>query len=291
MSPDLKRMVKGAALETARVSTSIGAGFVSRRVLKPIKIDYDAPAARSLYPGNRKAAACISIDFDVTVEDRFQANRAGTKALLELSEEYGVPLTWAICGMTADADKESYGRILSSSTRQELGIHTYSHIDAQKCDADQFEKDVARCIKALDLDAPPSTFIFPWNRENHFPVLRRLGFKAYRGKARVVGAPAPNEGLYNIRPVYYVDQKSVGAQSLINKYADLCASASSVFHLWTHPWSIVMRDGRGPMLDTLKPVFSHLQKMSEAGDVALCTMGELAEHFRDANSPRPGAQQ
>jgi hypothetical protein len=36
------------------------------------------------------------------------------------------------------------------------------------------------------------------------------------------------------------------------------------------------------MLDTLKPVFSHLQKMSDAGGLALCTMGELAEHFQAA---------
>jgi peptidoglycan/xylan/chitin deacetylase (PgdA/CDA1 family) len=282
----LKRRMKGAAIETARASTSIGAGFVSRQLLAPIKIDYDAPvASKALYPGKRKAAACISIDFDVTVDDRFEANRSGTKALLELSEEYGVPLTWAICGMTADADKESYGRILSSSTRQEIGVHTYSHIDAQKCDADQFEKDVTRCVEALHLESPPSTFIFPWNRVNHFPVLRRLGFKTYRGKERAVGAPSLHEGLFNIRPVYYVDQKSFGAQSLMNKYADLCVSASSVFHLWTHPWSIVMQDGTGPMVDTLKPVFSHMQKLSDAGDLALCTMGELAEHFQPAVVP------
>ena len=86
-----------------------------------------------------------------------------------------------------------------------------------------------------------------------------------------------------------MDQKSFGAQSLMNKYADLCASASSVFHLWTHPWSIVMRDGNGPMMDTLKPVFSHLQKMSDAGEIALCTMGELAEHFQSAGPTKKDA--
>jgi peptidoglycan/xylan/chitin deacetylase (PgdA/CDA1 family) len=284
---NLKRSAKGAALETARLSASIGAGFVSRRLLAPIKIDYDPPVATGkLYPGNKRAAACVSIDFDVTVEDRYQANRVGTKTLLELSEKYGVPLTWAICGMTADADRESYERILNSPTRQEIGIHTYSHIDAQKCDAGEFEKDIVRCIEALNLGSTPPTFIFPWNRVNHFPILRSLGFKVYRGKERAVGAPTPSEGLYNIRPVYYVDQKSFGAQSLINKYADLCASASSVFHLWTHPWSIVMHDGGTPMVETLDPVFSHLRKMSDRGELALCTMGELAEHFQATNAQK-----
>ena len=69
----------------------------------------------------------------------------------------------------------------------------------------------------------PRTFIFPWNRENHFEVLRRMGFKTYRGKERVIGPPDHSMGLWNERPVFYVDQKSYGAESLMMKYADLCA--------------------------------------------------------------------
>ena len=162
---------------------------MTRRILKPIKIEYDPPAAsRALYPGSRKSAACVSIDFDVTVEDRFEAkSRRHQGPALDLSEEYGVPLTWAICGMTADADKESYGRILDASTRQELGIHTYSHIDAQEVRRRPVREDVTRCVESLELKTPPTTFIFPWNRVNHFPVLRKLGFKVYRGKERAVG--------------------------------------------------------------------------------------------------------
>ena len=289
MTLHLKRRVKGAAIQTARASSSVGAGFVSRRLLGPIKIDYDPPPASSvplLYPGGRRSAACISVDYDVTVPDRAGPNRAGTGALLALSEKYGVPITWAVCGMTAEADPESYRRIAASPVRQELGIHTYSHVDAQKVDEEAFEKDVVRCIEALRMASTPPTFVFPWNRVNHFQVLRRLGFKVYRGKERAVGAPAPSEGLYNVRPVYYVDQKSAGAQSLINKYADLCASASSVFHLWTHPWSIVMRDGSGPMVETLEPVFAHMKQLSDSGQMALCTMGELAAHLGPP-APRP----
>jgi peptidoglycan/xylan/chitin deacetylase (PgdA/CDA1 family) len=258
-------------------------------VLSPIRIAYDAPPSSGgrLYPGGRKAAACISIDFDVTVADRLQANRAGTRALVELSEHYGVPLTWAICGMTTEDDGESYERILRSPMKKELGIHTYSHIDAQKADAKTFEDDIRKCLDVAGLRPHPATFIFPWNRENHFGVLRDLGFKTYRGKMRAIGAPRQNEGLYNIRPVYYVDQKSQGAESLMNHYADLCVATSSVFHLWTHPWSITIANGQpAPMLSTLRPVFAHLQELNEKGDIALCTMGELAEHF--ASPPSTG---
>ncbi|MDA4123633.1 MAG: polysaccharide deacetylase family protein [Thaumarchaeota archaeon] len=284
----VKRTAKSVALQSARMSASIGAGFVSRRLLLPIKVAYDPPSPGTLYPGKKKAAACISIDFDVTAEDRFEANREGTRALLDLSEKYGVPMTWAICGMTADADRESYERILKSPVKQEIGIHTYSHIDAQRSAAEEFEKDVRRCVDALGLDAMPLTFVFPWNRVNHLPVLRRMGFKAFRGKERAIGAPALNEGLYDIRPVYYVDQKSQGAHSLIKRYVDLCASASSVFHLWTHPWSVVRGEGGGPMVETLDPVFRHLRGLADKGTLSLSTMGGLAEHFGSAREQPSG---
>jgi hypothetical protein len=105
-----------------------------------------------------------------------------------------------------------------------------------------------------------------------------MGFKAYRGKERAVGAPALNQGLYNIRPVYYVDQKSSGAQSLINKYADLCVSASSVFHLWTHPWSIVEQGGSSERMvrTALEPVFAHMAQKRDEGLLHTGTMGSLA---------------
>ena len=271
--------MKNVALDGARLSASMGAGFVTRGMLREIKIAYDAPPPGTSYPGGAKAAACISVDFDVTQGDRYGPNRAGTEKLLELSERYQVPLTWAICGKTAVEEAESYHRILDSPVRQEIGIHTYSHLDALKCGPTEFEEDITKCLDALDMRSAPRTFVFPWNRENHFEVLRKLGFKTYRGKERVIGPPDRSNGLWNERPVYYVDQKSYGAESLIMKYADLCSQTSAVFHLWTHPWSIVMGGDPNPMVKTLNPVFSHLREMNRRGILALCTMGEIADHF------------
>lgn len=283
----MKRKLKDAALETAVLSSSAGAGFLTKTVLKGLKVGYDASDADTQYPGGAKAAACVSVDFDVTVDTRRSANHVGTQQLLELSEAHGVPLTWAICGMTAAADGEAYRRILSSSVKQEMAIHTYSHMDAQKSDAVEFENDIRKCVKSLGLASAPLTFVFPWNRENHFDVLRRMGFRTYRGKDRAIGPPVRSNELWNIRPVYYVDQKSHGAESLMIKYANLCAKTRSVFHLWTHPWGIVIGGDAAPMARTLDPVFSHLREMNQAGDLALCTMGELAEHFGSMDSEQP----
>jgi hypothetical protein len=186
--------------------------------------------------------------------------------------------------MTAAADGEAYRRILSSPVKQEIAIHTYSHIDALRSSAEEFEADITKCVESLSLPQYPRTFVFPWNRENHFEVLRRLGFRAYRGKERAVGPPARSNGMWNMRPVYYVDQKSLGAGSLMIKYADLCVKTSSVFHLWTHPWGVVIDGDAGPMADTLDSVFRHLRDLNRKDELALCTMGELADHFESIDT-------
>jgi peptidoglycan/xylan/chitin deacetylase (PgdA/CDA1 family) len=267
------------ALKTARVSASIGGNSLSLAVLKRLRISYEPPSQPVRYPHGARAAACVSIDFDVTQSDRAEANHQGTSSLLDLSEEFGVPLTWAVCGMTADADRSAYERILNSSVGQEVGIHTYSHIDALKCDAAEFEEDIRRCLASLGMKGAPSTFVFPWNRENHFDVIRRMGFKCYRGKDRAIGPPRLFHGLWNVRPVYYVDRKSLGAGALMNQYLDLCVETRSAFHLWTHPWGVSIDGHVAPMKKTLEPVFRRMRELSQSGVLDLGTMGQLAEHF------------
>jgi hypothetical protein len=58
--------MKNVVLDGARLSASVGAGFVTRRMLREIRIAYDASPRGTRYPGGAKAAACISVDFDVT---------------------------------------------------------------------------------------------------------------------------------------------------------------------------------------------------------------------------------
>ena len=242
-----------------------------------MKIGFGPTGTPPTYPGGVPSACCISVDFDVTREGRYQSNHIGTRLLLDLSEKYGVPLTWAICGKTAEEDREAYESILSSSVRQEVGIHTYSHIYANESTEDQYEADVRRCVSYLSLAPPPTTFVFPKNREGYFGMLRRLGFLSYRGARRAIGPPVANEGLWNIRPVYYVDQKSLGAESLIRHFVDACQARSAVFHLWTHPWSITTEGNPGTMAErTLDPVFAYLRDRRESGLMATSTMSEIA---------------
>jgi hypothetical protein len=266
--------VKILALKT--ISSSPGSNpAMARSILRLIREGY-GPLSRGADGENGlPASACVSVDFDVTVPSRFEDNRKGTLALAELAGRYRIPLTWAVCGKSAEEDMKSYSAIADSSSEVEIGIHTYSHLDASVASAEEFRSDVERCLQALGLESP-LTFVFPWNREGHFDVLKEFGFRVFRGKARAIGNPVMKEGMWNIRPVYYVDQKSLGAESLISEYVDVCSKLSTPFHLWTHPWSLVSKGETHPMFKTLESVFTHIAEMRGRGELRTATLGELA---------------
>jgi hypothetical protein len=240
--------------------------------MRGLKVRYD--------PGHGEAnlnppPACVSIDFDVTNQSRYEANRQGTLALVDVANRHGIPITWAVCGEAAVRDGRAYDAIASTPSDHEIGVHTYSHLDATASTREEFRADIQRCIDALRISSP-RTFVFPWNRAGHFDVLRELGFRAFRGKQRAIGPAAPEEGLWNVRPVYYLDQKSIGAESLINAYLQLCVSRGGIFHLWSHPWSLVANGDTSPMMRTLDSVFARMAELREKARLAPTTMGEIA---------------
>jgi peptidoglycan/xylan/chitin deacetylase (PgdA/CDA1 family) len=271
---NLKRSAKILALKTA--SSPPGSNpALAWRLLRLLHVNYGPVSPTRPEADGRSSVACVSVDFDVTKESRFDDNRKGTLALNELAARYGIPITWAICGKSAEADMKSYSAIVDSAHLNEIGVHTYSHIDASVTPTDQFRSDVERCIQVLGLESP-RTFVFPWNKVGHFDVLRALGFRVFRGKTRAIGNPVLREGLWNVRPVYYVNHLSKGAESLIKTYVDLCVKLSTPFHLWTHPWSLAIGGKTEPMMETLESVFAYIAEKREQNALTTSTLGGIA---------------
>ena len=283
-------------LSAAKKRGAVSSRSVSRALLSPLTINLDPPRSLS-YPGGAKAACVISLDFDHVTrsmssppnrwipevkQGQLEKNRVGTSDMLSASEKYGIPMTWAICGRTAEEDPQSYARILESKQRQEIGVHTYSHADVSASSVEELEEEIDKCLSVLRPRDRPKTFIFPWNRMGHFDELSKMGFITYRGKKRAIGGPKENQGLLNIPPTYYVDEKSYGATWLMKKYLDVCISWNSVFHLWLHPWSAVLPgDEKGRFVkDTIEPLFAYIQQKRDAGILSVSTMGDLASFVK-----------
>lgn len=271
-----KRAVKRTALKG--IEMPIGSNpAVASKVLRALNVDYGPIRDGMCYRQGRRSVFCFSVDFDVTRPERGDPNKIGTLELLRLSEAYHIPLTWAICGETAENDLRSYHSITDSKTPREIGIHTYSHLDSQAASPDAFREDLQRCLQVLNLEARPRTFTFPWNREAHFEVLNEFGFRAFRGASRAVGVPVQCGGLWNVRPVYYVDQKSARASGLMKEYISLCREYSAVCHFWTHPWSIMDGNRSKEMLEALNDVFGYVSSLRDASELETSTLGDLAE--------------
>jgi peptidoglycan/xylan/chitin deacetylase (PgdA/CDA1 family) len=256
-----------------------------------MKIELEPSHSRLVYPGGRNATACISVDYDHISNvgsdtsnftpgadsSKLKLNRAGTRMLLDISARYSIPMTWAICGKTAEADTASYSKILNSEVESEIAVHTYSHLDVSSCAESELQDDLAKWKATVKVNQTPTTFIFPWNRTGHFDFLGREGFRTYRGKERIIGTPKLNGGFWNIPPVFYVDTKSQGALGNVRKFVDLCIKNNAVFHVWMHPWSVVYPEEPDLLQrDILSPMFEYLDAKRKEGLLSICTLGELS---------------
>jgi peptidoglycan/xylan/chitin deacetylase (PgdA/CDA1 family) len=288
----MRRFLKSTALEISKRRNHLSSLTFSRSVLNFMKIDLHPPRNPVIFPNGAKAACVVSIDFDHLTkssessqskwipkrsDDLLIKNKIGTRDLLDVSERHKIPMTWAICGQTAEEDPTAYRSILESQQPQEIGVHTYSHIDVSASTEDELEVDIQKCLKVLDLKVPPKTFIFPWNRQGHFEKLKKMGFTVYREQDRAICLPFKNQSLWNIPPTYYIDKKSFGAHELIMKYLDLCISWNSTFHLWFHPWSVVTDNDGEFVRNTLDPLFRYINEKQASLELEVLTMGDLSD--------------
>jgi peptidoglycan/xylan/chitin deacetylase (PgdA/CDA1 family) len=272
--PSLKRKLKGVYY-----SSLVYSGLGADRYLRGVQ--FSPPKKRVEYPNEAKSAFCVSIDFDATKKEREKPNDQGTRLLINLSEKYGIPMTWAICGKTAEEQRSTYEAILRSKVEQEIAVHTYSHMDASTCSPEELESDISKCLSIIE--RTPKSFVFPWNREGNFEVLQKMGFIAYRGREKAIGAPRFEQDLWNIPPTYHADRSTYNSIVLVRKLLDIAINNNSVFHLWLHPWDLVPTENFQQDLSggLLQPLLKHASDIRRRDGNALTftTLGALAEHF------------
>ncbi|MEE9585691.1 MAG: polysaccharide deacetylase family protein [Nitrososphaerales archaeon] len=283
----MSRWAKKIMLSTLTAAKTSGIPAPTARSLRLMRIGFEGEVAQQdlsicSYKLGYPAASVISIDFEPLLDTpgHNSLNSRGTRATLELADQFGIPLTWAICGEAAEKDREAYEQILCSDVRHDVGAHTFDHLDladSRYTEADVMD-DLSSCIDLLSSVERPVTFVFPYNREGHFKVLRRLGFVAYRSKERLLGYPKKMHGLWCIPPVYYIDEVS-GDFDMAKKLIDFAIAYGCVFHLWFHPRSLAAGGNIESYVDTvLKPIFKYISEKKSEGKLWTCTMRELANY-------------
>ena len=226
--------------------------------------------------GGKGAGCCISLDFDVTQDSRSASNHKGSHLLLSHADKYEIPLTWAICGSTAERDPEPLRAILDSGDSHEIASHTYSHLRVDQARPEELEADHQRWSEAVGV--PARSFVFPYNKMGNFTTLKSLGFVAYRGEVRVIGAPFEENGMRNIPPVMYLNGRTEGTVGTARGFVDLCIRSGGVFHLWSHPWNLAREGDPERFCDrVLAPILAYIKEKENEGVLGLYTMNQLTE--------------
>lgn len=263
--------------------------FISRQFLTMMNIqqlvrrnESSFPIGALEYKDGARAAFCMSMDFDNRSRMLTQSSPIidrSTSGLLNLAKKYNVRISWAICGITAMQQESSFHQIMESG--HDVGVHTFSHmyLDDPTLTREEVKKDIQKCIDFLGTASKPRVFIFPSNREGSFDVLKEFGFIAYRGRMNRLGPPAKENGLWNIHPVCYINERWYGSSSILKRLVDLAIAYRGVFHVWSHPWSITVDDDpEHYSRDVLEPLFEYVDRKRKAGLLWACTLSELANY-------------
>ena len=237
----------------------------------------------SKYKYGAKGALCVSIDFDLPVSRQLRTDwREATTEILRLAEKHSVPMSWGMCGVLALNEPQIFNQIRNSTVPLDLGVHTFTHADFSSplCTNDVARDEILKCMEVMKDVKRPVTFIFPWNRLGHLPLLREYGFVTYRGnKTAKLAYPSKAQQLWDVHGTYYLVERSAEEVSAILRLFDSAISYGCVLHLWSHPWDMHIDGNVGKFMErVLDPLFSYAIKKKKDGLLWICTMRDLANY-------------
>jgi len=271
-------------------------------------------------------------------------NHSGRRAidfLIRVFEKYNVAATWAIVGhlfldspeMKADFKSDSpnashrsvshspplgarnsrlyYGRdivenILSSSVEHEIGYHSFSHIDFSKCTHESAEEEMRKGVKlANDFGIKFESFVFPYNKIGHLDVLRKYGFRVYRG--RCLGLWDINQGKMVQKMNGMIDQMTLAlpvdfrwVQDLLEIPSSMVFSGSfpltcllplrgifginsairsnKIFHVTLHPWNMLFDS----IPNEFEKLLRFVSRKRDEGKISVIRMKDLVHLAYDS---------
>lgn len=198
--------------------------------------------------------------------------------------------------------KELVEKILSSSTKHEIGLHSFFHLPFSSCSHTVADAEIQQGIQiANKLGVSFKSFVFPENKIGHLDVLKNHGFQIYRSKdatryannmifpvRKLAGAidkiiappvfPSFHNGMWEIPgSIYYFDPQTPFALFPRAKLGLMRAIRSKkVFHIWLHPWNLLLYESLEKDLESLLRIAAEHR---DAGNIQNLTMGKLAEYL------------
>lgn len=197
--------------------------------------------------------------------------------------------------------KDVIEKIISNNVNHEIGYHSFSHPNFNEIPREMAKKEIEEAKKIeKEWHIKLKSFVFPYNEIAHVDVLKENDFMIYRGKTGVYDSnenifikkfkggidkilappvePKWIDGIWEIQgSTYFCDPQM--PKSLLfrcNLGLDRAISNNKIFHIWLHPWSLLLYK---KLEDDLSKLLEHVSKKREENKIEVITMGELAEHL------------
>lgn len=309
---------------------------MTKELNKPIciiSLDTESIWGYAAYPSHK----------DITLLKHDDTNGRGCiDILLNLFENYNIPATWAVVGHLfldhckkedgilhkdmprfkedwysfdpcTDIQKDPlyYGKdivekILSNRIEHEIGYHSFSHVVFSECSREVAEAEIKEGIKlAKEFGIPLKSFVFPENKIGHVDILKKHGFKIYRGANlgrghvnqnilirkfngginKIIAQPAEPmwmNGIWEMpTSMLFCDPQikfSVLPRAKLGLYQAI--RLKKFFHIYLHPHDLLRYSS---LKDDLDKFLAVVAKKRAEGKIEVMTMGEFCEVLNRKN--------
>lgn len=269
-----------------------------------------------------------------------QRSRKNMKELVRISEKHKIPFTWAIVGHLALhacsrvdgiphpdmprpegfklGDWYAYDpcsnyrddplwyapdiieTIIGSSLEQDIGCHSFSHINFREASRETARAEVRKCREVLhEYGVKPVSFVYPRNIVAHLDVLREEGFKTYRYKLKrvlpvkrkiaykladvispLLGRHKMQNGLVGIPGTFLYQTPRRWEVPLLVAAAKRgikkVSQSDGIFHIHFHDYL-----ESDELLRGLDSVLGYAARLRDKGKIEVYTMAEYAEAVLD----------
>lgn len=276
-------------------------------------------------------------DIDMLIRDNTDG-RDSINKLLKIFNKYNISATWAVVGhlflercekkdgiphkdmprfrddwysfdpcTNIEEDPLYYGKdiievILSNRVEHEIGCHSFSHVQFSKCCREVADAEIRKSMKiAKQFGITLKSFVFPENMIGHTDVLKKYGFKIYRGKNsgrydseqkllfrkfngvidKLIALPIEPKWMYGIWEVpssmLFCDpqiKSSVLPKAKLGLYRAI--KSKKVFHIFLHPQDIIRYPSLICDLDKFLCIVSTKR---DEGVLEVMTMGDYADYL------------
>jgi hypothetical protein len=176
-------------------------------------------------------------------------------------------------------------KIQNLKTKQEIGCHTFSHIDCRNevCSKEVFEAEISECKKlASENNISLNSFVHPGHTIGYLDKLFELGFSSFRTDyGNILGFPVRHpSGLWEIKGTMELTyRKKWSVDYNINFYktiVDRAINNNSLCVFWFHPSFDVM------CIEKILPeLFSYID--SKKTEVGIFTVSDYANFLNNNN--------